>query len=89
MIDMSRRTSRTARTRPLLTRLGIPVLLAGVCAAGAFAAWELLASKYESYALLQVSSVPASLAEHNPNQARTEFSTYVTPSRRRPRSRAS
>src|SRR6266545_2237941 len=46
--------------------------------AGAFAAWELLASKYESYAMLQVSSVPTALANHNnPNQARTDFSTYV------------
>src|SRR5438105_1203947 len=46
--------------------------------AGAFAAWELLASKYESYAMLQVSSVPTALANHNnPNQARTDFATYV------------
>src|SRR5262249_41156422 len=46
--------------------------------AGAFAAWELLASKYESYALLQVSSAPTSLAnQNNPNQARTDFATYV------------
>src|SRR5262245_50848541 len=47
-------------------------------AGGAYAAWELLASKYESYALLQVSSAPTSLAnQNNPNQARTDFSTYV------------
>jgi Mrp family chromosome partitioning ATPase/capsular polysaccharide biosynthesis protein len=45
--------------------------------AGAFAAWELLASKYESEALLQVSSVPQAIAHTNPNQARTDFSTYV------------
>ena len=46
--------------------------------AGAFAAWELLASKYESYAMLQVTSVPTALANHNnPNQARTDFATYV------------
>jgi Mrp family chromosome partitioning ATPase len=46
--------------------------------AGAFLAWELLASKYESYALLQVSSVPTSLAnQNNPNQARTDFVTYL------------
>jgi succinoglycan biosynthesis transport protein ExoP len=46
--------------------------------AGAFAAWELLASKYESYSMLQVSSVPTALANHNnPNQARTDFATYV------------
>lgn len=46
--------------------------------AGAFAAWELLASKYESYALLQVSSVPTTLAnQNNPQQARTDFVTYL------------
>jgi Mrp family chromosome partitioning ATPase/capsular polysaccharide biosynthesis protein len=45
--------------------------------AGALAAWELLASKYESYALLQMTSVPTALAHTNPNQARTDFSTYV------------
>src|SRR5690349_11845069 len=44
--------------------------------AGAFAAWELLASKYESYALLQVSSAPTALAnQNNPHQARTDFAT--------------
>ncbi len=47
-------------------------------AAGAALAWELLASKYESYALLQVSSVPTALAnQNNPNQARTDFVTYL------------
>jgi Mrp family chromosome partitioning ATPase len=46
--------------------------------AGALSAWELLASKYDSYAMLQVSSVPTALANHgNPNQARTDFTTYV------------
>lgn len=50
-------------------------LLGGV---GAYAAWELLASKYESYALFQVSSVPTTLANpNNPNQARTDFVTYL------------
>lgn len=50
-------------------------LLGGV---GAFAAWELLASKYESYALLQVSSVPATVASGGSReQARTDFVTYV------------
>lgn len=50
-------------------------LLGGV---GAFAAWELLASKYESYALLQVSSVPATVASGgNREQARTDFVTYL------------
>src|SRR5436190_8392056 len=45
---------------------------------GAFLAWELLASKYESYALLQVSSAPAALAnQNNPQQAKTEFVTYL------------
>lgn len=44
----------------------------------AYAAWHLLASKYESYALLQVSSVPAALAnQNNPAQARTDFVTYL------------
>jgi succinoglycan biosynthesis transport protein ExoP len=51
-------------------------LLLGGCAA--YAAWELLATKYESTALLQVSSVPPALANHNnPNQARTDFQTYL------------
>ncbi|MBN9118712.1 MAG: hypothetical protein J0I06_06070 [Planctomycetes bacterium] len=45
--------------------------------AGAFAAWELLASKYESYALFQVSSVPTPIGNQNANQARTDFATYV------------
>ena len=46
--------------------------------AGAFAAWELLASKFESYALLQVSSVPATVASGgNREQARTDFVTYL------------
>ncbi|MCI0704653.1 MAG: AAA family ATPase [Planctomycetia bacterium] len=47
-------------------------------AVGAFAAWELLASKYESYALLQASSAHTSIgAQNNPHQARTDFATYV------------
>lgn len=46
--------------------------------AGAFAAWELLASKYESYAMLQVTSVPTPIGNQGPaHQARTDFSTYV------------
>ena len=46
--------------------------------AGAYAAWELLPSKFESYSLLQVSSAPTSLATGaNPNQNRTDFATYV------------
>jgi len=50
-------------------------LLGGI---GAYAAWELLAAKYESYALFQVSSVPTALANlNNPNQARTDFVTYL------------
>lgn len=45
---------------------------------GAYAAWELLSSKYESYGLFQVSSVPVTVANHNnPNQARTDFVTYL------------
>jgi len=45
---------------------------------GAFAAWELLASKFESYALFQVQSVPPTVAsQNNPNQARTDFVTYL------------
>jgi Mrp family chromosome partitioning ATPase/capsular polysaccharide biosynthesis protein len=45
---------------------------------GAILAWELLASKYESYALLQVSSAPTALAnQNNPHQAKTEFVTYL------------
>ncbi len=50
-------------------------LLGGVAS---YAAWELLPSKFESYSLLQVSSAPTSLAnQNNPNQARTDFTTYV------------
>ncbi len=46
--------------------------------AGALAAWGLLASKYESYGMLQVSSVPTTLAnQNNPQQARTDFLTYL------------
>jgi polysaccharide biosynthesis transport protein len=46
--------------------------------AGALAAWELLASKYESYAMLQVTSVPTPIGNQGPaHQARTDFSTYV------------
>jgi Mrp family chromosome partitioning ATPase len=46
--------------------------------AGALLAWDLLASKYDSYALLQVSSVPTAVAnQNNPNQARTDFVTYL------------
>ena len=45
--------------------------------AGAFTADSLLSSKYESYAMLQVSSVPTAIANNNPNQARTDFATYV------------
>ncbi|MFO0826215.1 MAG: hypothetical protein U0792_24370, partial [Gemmataceae bacterium] len=45
---------------------------------GAYAAWELLASKYESYGLFQVQSVPPTVANlNNPNQARTDFVTYL------------
>jgi len=47
-------------------------------AGGAYAAWELLPSKFESYSLLQVSSSPTTLANYgNPNQNRTDFTTYV------------
>jgi Mrp family chromosome partitioning ATPase/capsular polysaccharide biosynthesis protein len=66
----------------VLTYLKLHWLMISFCGsligtAGAFAAWELLASKYESYALFQVSSVPTALGNQNANQARTEFSTYV------------
>src|SRR4051812_11519173 len=36
--------------------------------AGAFAAWELLASKYESYAMLQVTSAPTPIGNQNSHQ---------------------
>jgi polysaccharide biosynthesis transport protein len=45
--------------------------------AGAFAAYALLASKYESYALFQVASAPTPVGNQNPNQVRTDFATYV------------
>jgi Mrp family chromosome partitioning ATPase len=47
-------------------------------AVGSYAAWELLASKFESYGLLQVSQVPPTLAQANShNSGRTDFVTYV------------
>jgi Mrp family chromosome partitioning ATPase len=67
----------------VLTYLRLHWLMIVFCGAllgagGAALAWELLASKYESYALLQVSSVPTALAnQNNPNQARTDFVTYL------------
>jgi succinoglycan biosynthesis transport protein ExoP len=58
-----------------LTILFCGALLGG---AGAYAAWELLASKYESYALLQVSSAPPTVGSGgNREQARTDFVTYL------------
>ncbi len=45
--------------------------------AGAYAAYALLASKYESYALFQVASAPTPVGNQNPNQVRTDFATYV------------
>src|SRR4051794_669064 len=45
---------------------------------GSYAAYALLSSKYESYGMLQVSSVPTTLAnQNNPQQARTDFVTYL------------
>ncbi|MDY3553836.1 hypothetical protein R5W24_002950 [Gemmata sp. JC717] len=47
-------------------------------AAGAAVAWELLASKYESYGLFRVSAVPLNVVNQNSNsQPRADFSTYV------------
>src|SRR5438046_649248 len=82
-----------ARSRPgdkpdengmrVLTYLRLHWLMIVFCgsllgSAGAFAAWELLASKYESYALLQVTSSPTPIGNQNSHQqARTDFSTYV------------
>ena len=58
-----------------LTILFCGALLGG---AGAYAAWELLASKYESYALLQVSQAPSAVGSGgNREQARTDFVTYL------------
>lgn len=45
--------------------------------AGAAVAWELLASKYESYGQFQVSSVQMQIANQNPQTPRTDFSTYM------------
>lgn len=67
----------------VLTYLRLHWLMIAFCGtllggAGSYAAWELLPSKFESYSLLQVSSAPTSLAnQNNPNQARTDFTTYV------------
>src|SRR4051794_11557838 len=54
------------------------ILFCGTLLGGtaAYAAWELLPSKFESYALLQVSSTPSTLASGNREQARTDFATY-------------
>jgi Mrp family chromosome partitioning ATPase/capsular polysaccharide biosynthesis protein len=44
----------------------------------AYAAWTLLPSKYESYALLQVSQSAVTIGEMgDPNRGRTAFGTYV------------
>ncbi len=44
----------------------------------AYAAWSLLPSKHESYALLQVASTPSSIAApSDPNRGKTEFVTYL------------
>lgn len=49
-----------------------------VGAVGSYAAWELLASKFESYGLLQVSQVAPTLTpQAGPNPTRTDFPTYV------------
>lgn len=67
----------------VFTYLRLHWLLIAFCgtllgAAGSYAAWELLPSKYESYSLLQVSSAPSSLASgSNRDQNRTDFATYV------------
>ena len=67
----------------ILTYLRLHWLTIAFCgtllgSAASYAAWDLLPSKFESYALLQVSSAPTSLAnQNNPNQARTDFTTYV------------
>jgi Mrp family chromosome partitioning ATPase len=67
----------------ILTYLRLHWLMIAFCGAllggaGAYAAWELLDSKYESYGLLRVSSVPPSVAnQNNPMQARTDFVTYL------------
>jgi Mrp family chromosome partitioning ATPase/capsular polysaccharide biosynthesis protein len=44
----------------------------------AYAAWTLLPSKYESYALLQVASTPSGIGEGgDPHRGKTAFATYV------------
>lgn len=44
----------------------------------AYAAWTLLPSKYESYALLRVASSPFTVSNNrDPNRGRTEFATYL------------
>src|SRR5262245_59960766 len=43
----------------------------------AYAAWSLLPSKYESYALLQVASAPQSIAaQSDPSRGKADFVTY-------------
>lgn len=56
------------------------ILFSGALLGGglAYAAWTFLPSKFESYALLHVSSVPTQIANQNdPNRARTEFTTVL------------
>lgn len=44
----------------------------------AYAAWSLLPSKYESYALLRVASSPFTVSNsRDPNRGRAEFATYI------------
>ena len=79
----------TARPEPdaggglhILTYLKIHWLMILFCGTllgggGSYLAWDLLQSKFESTALLQVDQAPVSVASNNANQARTEFGTYV------------
>lgn len=55
------------------------ILFCGTLLGGgaAYLAWDLLASKYESYALLRVASVQKTIGSTNPNQAKTDFATYM------------
>src|SRR5205085_6838889 len=68
---------------PVLTWLRLHwlmILFCGTLLGGglAYAAWNLLPSEYESYALLRVASSPFSVANQmDPNRTKTDFATYI------------
>lgn len=72
---------------PILTWLRLHWLMILFCGSLlgsglAYAAWTLLPSEYESYALLRVASAPFSIAnQRDPNRSKTDFATYMKTNR--------